>query len=475
MAGTGFNYIREIMQMNLPEESTPKPLREYESEAKRRLNERFGAPKKFHYIGLTPYMPYDNNCTVKLMPVGMAGVIVCNKDELTVYNASVNDVVQHCGRLYTFTEHKHWAPFVPGPCTDYDGPNPYEKSTKPHYTYLGETVVDSYLRTHDPNVTLKVDGKGFFGRIRASQGDVIMHNGQLYTWHEALNFKYGAWCTFRPDENTDYDGPRPGEWPKKNPAVERYIELKEEIMTKKNVFEEKELCLTYIGKTTTQICENSTAARLYVEGTWISSRLGYMVMYEGRLYVCAPDGKWHDLTSTNVKTARTTQTNYSKIPYGYLLIKKVHYSGDKTIVMWADGTKTIVTKGEYEDYDPEKGLVMAIAKKAYGNEGNYYNRIKEWLPEPISEGTNLDELQSPGVYYVKDDSAKELVDMAQELIIDLTYNGATKAELVRAIKYSKELIDWLKTPVGGYTHGAAPTELLEKYGIAELRAKYQMD
>lgn len=455
--GNGYNYIREIMQMNLPEESTPKPLREYESEEKRRLNERFGVPKKFHYIGLTPYMPFDNNCAVKLMPAGMAGVIACNKDELTVYDASVNDVVQFCGRLYTFTDRKRWEQFIPGPCTDYDGPNPYEKKMKPHYTYLGETTGGSYLMTHDPNVTLKVDCKDFFVVIRASQGNVIMHHGQLYAWLESLHFRngqcmqrIGAWCTFRPDENTDYDGPRP-----EKPAITYDIKLKEEIMAKHNLFDEKELCLTYIGKTTTAICENSTAARLYVEGTWISSKLGYMVMYDGRLYVCAPDGKWHDLTATNVKTARTVPTNYSKIPYGYLLIKKVHYSGDKTIVMWEDGTKTIVTRGLGEVFDPEKGLVMAIAKKAYGNTSKYYNFIKKWLPE-IVEPIWTDEGLVPTP---KDD--------IMELIIDMTLHGATKKELVQAINYSKVVIDAEKDS------GIDLTSEAKKFGIPLLRAKYQ--
>ena len=35
--------------------------------------------------------------------------------------------------------------------------------------------------------------------------------------------------------------------------------------------------------------------------------------------------------------------------------------------------------------DPEKGLAMAIAKKALGNEGNYYNEFKKWLPEKNEE------------------------------------------------------------------------------------------
>lgn len=61
-------------------------------------------------------------------------------------------------------------------------------------------------------------------------------------------------------------------------------------------------------------------------------------------------------------------------------IKKVIFNNPATIVMWEDRTKTVV-KAEGEDYDPEKGLAMAIAKKAFGNEGNYYNEFKKWLPK----------------------------------------------------------------------------------------------
>lgn len=61
-------------------------------------------------------------------------------------------------------------------------------------------------------------------------------------------------------------------------------------------------------------------------------------------------------------------------------IKKVIYNNPATIVIWEDRTKTVV-KAEDEDYDPEKGLAMAIAKKAYGNQGNYYNEFKKWLPK----------------------------------------------------------------------------------------------
>lgn len=62
-------------------------------------------------------------------------------------------------------------------------------------------------------------------------------------------------------------------------------------------------------------------------------------------------------------------------------IKNVIFNAPATIVLWSDGTKTVVKSGDYDVYDPEKGLAMAIAKKALGNGGNYYEVFKAWLPE----------------------------------------------------------------------------------------------
>ena len=61
-------------------------------------------------------------------------------------------------------------------------------------------------------------------------------------------------------------------------------------------------------------------------------------------------------------------------------IKNVIYNDPATIVFWSDETKTVV-KSEDEPFDPEKGLAMAIAKKHFGNEGNYYDIFREWLPK----------------------------------------------------------------------------------------------
>lgn len=62
-------------------------------------------------------------------------------------------------------------------------------------------------------------------------------------------------------------------------------------------------------------------------------------------------------------------------------IKKVIFNDPATIVIWGDGSKTVVKCQDGETYDPEKGLAMAISKKALGNKGNYCEVFKEWLPE----------------------------------------------------------------------------------------------
>ena len=46
-------------------------------------------------------------------------------------------------------------------------------------------------------------------------------------------------------------------------------------------------------------------------------------------------------------------------------IKRIIYNDPATIILWADGTKTVV-KAHNEPFDKEKGLAMAIIKKMLG-------------------------------------------------------------------------------------------------------------
>lgn len=62
-------------------------------------------------------------------------------------------------------------------------------------------------------------------------------------------------------------------------------------------------------------------------------------------------------------------------------IKTVHFSYPATVVIWEDGTKTVVKCQQDDFYSPETGLALCIAKKALGNQSNFNNEFKKWLPD----------------------------------------------------------------------------------------------
>lgn len=88
-----------------------------------------------------------------------------------------------------------------------------------------------------------------------------------------------------------------------------------------------------------------------------------------------------DTQSTRELYKRMVNELYGNKKENNMKIKNVKFNYDitnlapATIVFWEDGTKTVVK----DTYDPEKGLAMAIAKKALGNKGNYYNEFRKWL------------------------------------------------------------------------------------------------
>jgi hypothetical protein len=64
-------------------------------------------------------------------------------------------------------------------------------------------------------------------------------------------------------------------------------------------------------------------------------------------------------------------------------IMKVIYNYPATIVLWDDGTKTIVKARNGDPFDHEKGLAMAIAKKALGNDNRYYMAFQDAQYDPV--------------------------------------------------------------------------------------------
>ena len=88
----------------------------------------------------------------------------------------------------------------------------------------------------------------------------------------------------------------------------------------------------------------------------------------------------YDSISIAEKYIRNDIEQTKNLYYGLsLTIKDVIFNPPATIVLWMDGTKTVVKDQGEVFYDPEKGMAMAVAKKAFGNQGNYYNQFVKYI------------------------------------------------------------------------------------------------
>jgi len=286
----------------------------------------------------------------------------------------------------------------------------------------------------DPDVCVKISDDGRWCHCEASENDVFKLSGDsdgfcLYVW----TGKNTGWQDFHPGPVTDYDGPRP------------YSDTPNDKLLK------------YIGETDTNIRDNPLSWLIQIGDQTITPQIGFVATYKDVEYTYVGREKgWLPINDHKHKKEEFTMpVRYERI-FPKVNIKNVVFNNPATVVFWDDGTKTVV-KCENEEYDPEKGLAMAIAKKALGNQGNYYNQIRKWLPEK----------EDKPVYTESKEYIETVLVGVQELIVDMTFKGATKAELVRAIKHSKDLIDRAKGADVDIYKSA------ETYGIVELEEKYQ--
>ena len=94
------------------------------------------------------------------------------------------------------------------------------------------------------------------------------------------------------------------------------------------------------------------------------------------------------LSYTDNGSLKSQINNLHKNPFEAMpKIEKVIFNPPATIVLWRDGTKTIVKCQDGDEFDWEKGLAMAYVKRAFNNERTYYGLFKKnepWLNLPNS-------------------------------------------------------------------------------------------
>lgn len=139
----------------------------------------------------------------------------------------------------------------------------------------------------------------------------------------------------------------------------------------------------------------------------LSSVHHYIPMFDGHAYSFDDDGHlkcWRVVDEIEIKKNEKPETplhveiHADGIPYHHIInqalgledaptsnepvrLDRVVYNDPATIAFWSDGTKTVVKCSPKDTYDPEKGLLLCIAKKLSDNGEDWYKKIQEKLPK----------------------------------------------------------------------------------------------
>lgn len=128
--------------------------------------------------------------------------------------------------------------------------------------------------------------------------------------------------------------------------------------------------------------------------------------------------------------------------FNYFDIEKVIFNNPATIVIWKDGTKTVV-KCNGEKFDQEKGLAMAISKRALAV-GNMYRKVfKKWckaeddFSEKIKKDPRFKNIKVKADFLVEEISEDKPLRVGEKVIVLAT--GEDLEEYIIPIRYSLEI------------------------------------
>lgn len=62
-------------------------------------------------------------------------------------------------------------------------------------------------------------------------------------------------------------------------------------------------------------------------------------------------------------------------------IKKVIYNDPATIVLWKDGSKTVVKCSPEDTYDKKMGFLLCMFKRRCGSSRAFNDALRRWCPE----------------------------------------------------------------------------------------------
>ena len=107
------------------------------------------------------------------------------------------------------------------------------------------------------------------------------------------------------------------------------------------------------------------------------------------MYTTWTNDCWDTIEKYIKKDITTTESLYPHIPlnpcYGItkpvVKVKRVIFNDPATIILWTDGTKSVVKCQNGEPFDAEKGFALAYLKKLLGNKNEFNKEIHKWVDE----------------------------------------------------------------------------------------------
>lgn len=103
-------------------------------------------------------------------------------------------------------------------------------------------------------------------------------------------------------------------------------------------------------------------------------------------------------------------------------IRKVIFNDPATVVLWSDGTKTVVKCGPEDKFDTEKGLAMAIVKKMAGNDNSFHKVFKQYTKKKKKEPGSIGPISDIMA------GLNQAAAIATKTVHELAHMAAEKAE-----------------------------------------------
>lgn len=103
-------------------------------------------------------------------------------------------------------------------------------------------------------------------------------------------------------------------------------------------------------------------------------------------------------------------------------IRKVIFNDPATVVLWSDGTKTVVKCGPEDKFDTEKGLAMAVVKKMAGNDNSFNKVFKQYTKKKKKEPGSIGSISDIVA------GLNQAAAIATKTVHELAHMAAAKAE-----------------------------------------------